>query len=141
MLIMMKNIIIKGIAGGFVFFFLGWFVYGFLLYDYMSTMSNPDALAITRAEDDMVWWALILGNIAFGVLLGYVLIKSGAKGWLNHAKVGIILGLLYSLTYDMMTYSMYDLGNLSMMILDIVVMTVMTAVISVVVSFVGNEQA
>ena len=55
------KIVIGGIVGGISFFFLGWLIYGVLLMDFMSEFSNT---TFNRPEEEMVWWAMILSNMA-----------------------------------------------------------------------------
>lgn len=53
--------IVAGILAGVAYFFLGWIMYGMLLESTFASMQGT-ASGVMRAEDDMVWWALILGS-------------------------------------------------------------------------------
>jgi hypothetical protein len=57
-----KKLFMGTIVGGIACFFLGWVVYGMLLMETMAAYSNP---SIMRAGTDMVWWAMILGNLGY----------------------------------------------------------------------------
>ena len=77
-----KKVLLSGIAGGIVYFLLGWLIYGILLMDYMSANSSP---GVMKSEDQMVWWALITSNLIYGILISYLLnavgnITSSSKG-------------------------------------------------------------
>ena len=57
-----KKRILATLVGFVVFFLLGWLFYGFLLMDFYAVNSGTATNAM-RAETDMVWWALIVGNL------------------------------------------------------------------------------
>src|SRR5450759_2816850 len=57
-----KKFLIGGIVGGVVYFLLGWLVYGHLLTNYFHDHSG-NATGVERDMDQMIWWALILGNL------------------------------------------------------------------------------
>ncbi|MGE0590592.1 MAG: hypothetical protein AB7O48_18570, partial [Cyclobacteriaceae bacterium] len=57
-----KKRIMATLAGFVVFFLLGWLIYGMLMMDfYMSNAGT--ATGVQREETDMIWWALVLGNV------------------------------------------------------------------------------
>ena len=97
-----QKFIIGGIAGGIVFFILGWVIYGMLLKDFMNGNIAPGTM---RADSDMIWWALVVGNLAMGFLLAYVIGKGGAISAGKGAGTGFVLGLLVCLSYDLITYA------------------------------------
>jgi len=136
---MNKSLLLKGITGGVVYFLLGWFVWGVLLSGFMETHTRDAVAAISRADADMVWWAMIGGCLAYGFLLAYVLISRKAAGLTDHAITGAILGFLMSTTFDLMTYSMMDMTDIVGMVGDIATMTVVSAITAVIMSFVGHS--
>ena len=97
-----QKFIVGGIAGGIVNFILGWLVYGMLLRDFMASNASS---GIMRADSDMIWWALIVGNLCVGFLLAYVIGKGGAASAAKGAAVGFVVGLLVSLGYDLIMYA------------------------------------
>lgn len=137
-----NKILLGGIAGAIAFFLLGWLIYGILLMDYTTANYNQCA---ARPMDDMVWWAMILSNLAFGFLLSIVFSWSNTKGILAGAKVGGIIGLLFSTTVDFSIYSMsITFSNLSAVFVDIITYTVMTLIVGIVVALVmgiGKKEA
>lgn len=121
-----QKFIIGGIVGGIAFFLLGWVIYGMLLKDFMS--SNV-ASGTMRADSDMIWWALVVGNLAMGFLLAYVIGKGGAISAGKGAGTGFVLGLLISLSYDLTTYATSTtLTSLKAVAADVAVMAVMGAI-------------
>jgi hypothetical protein len=95
-----QKFIVGGIVGGIAYFILGWLIYGMLLKDFMaanySTSMRPDA--------ETIWWALILGQVAAGFLLAYVIGKAGATSAGAGAGVGFVVGLLVCLSFDLTMY-------------------------------------
>src|SRR5512143_586689 len=73
-----NKFLIGGIIGGIAFFLLGWLVWGMLLMDFMTNNAGT-ATGVMKAQGDMVWWALIVGNIFSGLFVSYVLNKAGAS--------------------------------------------------------------
>jgi len=123
--------ILRGtIFGGITFFFLGWVVYGMILMDFMAANSNECA---NRPDVEMIWWAMILSNLVLGLLVTLVLKWSGASSIADGVKTGALFGFLLSLTMDLMMYSMTTMYNMSAMIVDILVMTVLLAIVGLVV--------
>ena len=69
-----KKRIMATLAGFVVFFLLGWLLYGMLLMDFFMNNAGS-ATGVMRADTEMVWWALILGNVFQAYLLVYILGK------------------------------------------------------------------
>ncbi|MBW0177854.1 hypothetical protein [Sediminibacterium sp.] len=96
------KMLISGIAGGIAAFFAGWVIYGMLLMDFMSQNSGT-ATGVMRADADMVWWALIAGNLLTGILYSYIFnrwanINTLAGGLSAGATIGLIMGAAFDLT-------------------------------------------
>ena len=98
-----NKILLGGVAGGVALFLLGWVIYGILLMDYATTNYNQ---CMNRPNMDMIWWALILSNLAFGFLLAFIFSRTGTTGFVGGAKLGAIIGILLSVSIDLGYYSM-----------------------------------
>jgi hypothetical protein len=95
---------------------------------------------MNRTSTDMVWWAIILSNLVYALFLTLMLKWSGASGWLDGLKTGALFGLLFSVTIDLSFYSMTTMfNNIGAMVLDMVVMTVMAAIIGTVIVLVWGK--
>lgn len=130
-----KKITIAGIAGGVVYFLLGWLVYGILMKNFYAEHMNNCAM---RPEADMIWWALIVANIMWGVLIAYIFnrwanITSLSAGLSAGAILFLLLGLAFGLGFYAYT-TMYN--DMTGMIVDILIGTVMGAIVGGVVGFV-----
>ncbi len=133
-----NKILVGGLAGGVTFFFLGWLVYGILLNGYMTANLNQCA---AKPMQEMVMWAMLLANIALGLLLAVVFSWSRITGILQSAKVAAIIGLLISVSIDLGNYSMTTLyKGFSIMLIDMLVYIIMMTLTGIVVCIVIGKK-
>jgi len=129
-----NKILLGGVTGGITLFLLGWLIYGILLMDYMTANNNQ---CMNRPNMEMIWWALILSNLAFGFLLSIVFIWSNTTGIIPCAKIAAIIGLLFSISIDLGYYSMTTMYlNPSAIIVDVIAYTVYLAITGAVIGWV-----
>lgn len=88
-----QKFFVGGIVGGIVYFLLGWVFFGILFKDTFPQPTN------------MIWWALVLGNLLLGFLLAYILGKAGASTPGRGAGVGFVVGLLMSVGVTLIDYA------------------------------------
>lgn len=122
-----KKLLMGTVVGGITYFILGFLIYGMAL---MSTMAEYSNAACMRAETDMVWWAMIVGNFGFAALLTYVFLKAGnVNSFGSGAQTGLVLAFLVSLSIDLMVYATTTMmTNPTGIAIDVVASTVMGAV-------------
>lgn len=131
-----KKRMLATLAGFVVFFLLGWLLYGFLLMDFYATNSGS-ATGIMREESEMVWWALILGNLFQAYLLVYIFGK-----WANITtfgggfSAGLIIGLILGFAVNLSWYGTMNITNLTATLVDPFVSGVMMAITGGVVGWV-----
>lgn len=132
--------LIRGtVFGGIAFFLLGWLVYGMLIANFMAAHSD---VSLNRPDDQMIWWAMIVSNFVLALFLTLVLKWSGASGIADGVKTGALFGLLMSSTMDLMMYSMTTMSDFTAVIVDVIVMTVLMAVIGLIIVLTwGKEKA
>jgi hypothetical protein len=135
-----KNFMTAGIAGGVVCFFLGWLVYGILLADYMTSNAPAQMAGMMRSEADMVWWALILGNLLSAFLLSYIFTRVGhvntpAAG----AKTGALIGLFMAGSFDLTMYGTMNMMTMNCVWVDILASTTIMAIVGAVVAWVVGK--
>ena len=135
-----SRFILAGIVAGVVFFLLGWVIYGMLLANYMTDNTLAGSM---RAENEMIWWALILGNLASGFLLAYILGKAGASTIGSGAGIGLVVGLLMSLSFDLTMYGTSRIiTNAQFIGVDVIASAVISAIAGGVVGWVyGMKKA
>jgi len=129
-----SKIILGGISGAVVFFLLGWLVYGVLLSEYNITNYNQCA---AKPESDMIWWAIIVANFTYAFLLAFLFGWSKIKGLADGIKIAAVVGLLYSLSVDLSSYSMTNMfANLTVVVVDVLVYTAMSVLVGLVIALI-----
>jgi uncharacterized membrane protein len=124
-----KKFLIGTLVGGITHFFLGYLFYGFLLEGFFASNAGS-ATGVARSPESMIWWALIIGSLAFAALLSYVFLK-----WANISTFkkgltgGAAIGFFISVAFDLIMYATSNLMNLTAVGVDIVVGTLMSAII------------
>jgi len=126
-----KKFLIGGIVGGVVYFLLGYLFYGVLLAQYFK--DHPGSVIADKPMDQIIWWALILGNLLSGFLLAYVFVKSGVASLSSGLIVGGVLGFLISSSMDLIMFATTNISSKHSMIADIATATVMSAIAGAVV--------
>jgi len=111
-----KKRITATLAGFIVYFLLGWLVYGFLLRDFYAANSTA---SVMRPDAEMVWWALIVGNILQSYLLVYIFgnwanVETFGDGFKN----GFVLGLIMSFAMGLTMYGTMDFNSLTATLVD-----------------------
>jgi hypothetical protein len=130
-----KKFFIGGIAGGVVYFLLGWLLYGMLLSDFMKSSAG-----IERAQDSMIFWSLILGNLLLGFLLSYVLNRSGAASVSDGLGTGFLIGLLFAAGFDLIMYGTTTLVSLKQVAADVATFAVISAIAGAVIALVARPR-
>lgn len=123
---MNNKVLVGGLIGGVVFFLLGWLIYGMLLTTMMKENTMP---GIGRAEEEMQWAFLVIGHLAFGFLIAYILNKSNVYSFSSGATIGAVLGFLYTLAFNFIMYATTNyFTSMTGVFMDIIVATVMVAI-------------
>lgn len=130
-----KKITIAGIAGGVIYFLLGWLVYGMLLKDFYAKNMND---TIMRPEADMIWWAMIVSNILYGVFFAYIFNRwANISTFMAGATAGGVLSLIFGLSMSLNFYAFSTMyGTMTGMAVDVIVNVVMGAIVGGVVGLV-----
>jgi hypothetical protein len=78
-----KKRMLATLAGFVVFFLLGWLLYDTLLMDFFNT-NQGSASGVMRTDNEMIWWALAVGNLLQAYLLVYIF-----GNWANITTFGV----------------------------------------------------
>lgn len=122
-----NKILIGGLIGFAISFFLGFLFYGVLLMDFFAA-NEGSATGVARSQDDMLWVPMVLGHLALGLLLAIILGRwAQISTFSSGAIAGAVIGLLMALTFDLIMYGNTNVMNLTGTLMDIVVVTVTSA--------------
>ena len=133
-----KKFLAGGLAGGIAYFLLGYLVFGILLADFMKTHSNSTA-GVYRTMEDMIWWSMVVGNLAYGFLLSYVIGKAGAHSLAGGFKTGAITALLYYIAMNCITYALMNLSDTTLLAVDIAAGTIVGGIVGAVIGWVQSK--
>jgi hypothetical protein len=123
-----KKFFIGTLVGGIAFFFLGYLIYGLALASFFTKHSTAVAGSM-RGMADIIWWSLILGNLAMGALVTYVLLKAGkATSFGNAAGTAAAVGFFVGMSMDFVRYATENSFDLTSVMVDIIVSIVMYAI-------------
>lgn len=132
------KMLISGIAGGIAAFFAGWLIYGMLLMEFMAQNSGS-ATGVMRADADMVWWALVAGNLLTGILYSYIFNRWANINTLSAGlSAGAIIGLIMGAAFDLTMYGTSNIMALKGIWVDIAASAVMGAITGAVVGWVNG---
>lgn len=103
--------------------------------DYYAQNTNTSSM---RADADMIWWAMVAFNLAWGGFYAYIFsrwanISTFSAGLYAGAKLSFMLALAICLSFWAMT-TMYN--TLNVVFVDIALNVIMGAVVGGVVGFV-----
>ena len=135
---MSKKFLVGGIAGGIAFFLLGFLVFGTLLVDFFKAHSNSTTGAF-RADTEIIWWSMVVGNLAYGFLLSYVISKAGAHSVAGGFKTGAITALLYYIAMNCITYALMNLSDTTLLAVDIAAGTIVGGIVGAVIGWVQSK--
>ena len=133
-----KKFLVGGIAGGIAYFLLGYLVFGMLLMDFFKSHSNSTP-GVYRADTDMIWWSMVVGNLAYGFLLSYVIGKAGAASAGGGSKTGATIALLISIAANCITYALVNLSDTTAMAVDIAASTIVGGILGAIVGWVQSK--
>ena len=130
-----KNRLLATLVGFIVLFLLGWLIYGMLLMDFYGNNSGS-ASGVMRADDEMIWWALILGNLFQAYLLVYIFGNwANITTFTDGLKAGAIIGLIMGLAFNFTMYGTSNIMNMTSALVDPFVSAVMMSITGGVVGF------
>jgi uncharacterized membrane protein len=123
-----SKFLIGTLVGGIAFFLLGYLFYGVALADFFARHMNA-ATNSMKPMGEIIWWALVLGNLASGALLTYIFLKLGnIHTFGSGATTGAAIGFFISLSMDLIRYATENSFDHMAVLADIVVGIVMSAI-------------
>lgn len=126
------KVLFASIATGVASFLLGWVVYGMLLMGWMEANSNHFE-GFMKAEEDMGFLWMFLGNLALGTLIAWALARMGLASAMAGIVPGAVICALMALNFDLMMYGMSNwYKTLTVLVVDVVAYTAIGAVLGAV---------
>ena len=122
-----KKFLTGTVVGGITYFILGYLFYGLLFVDFFN--GNLGSATGVFKTDDLIWWSLILGNLAGAGLLTYIFLKwAHISTFKSGLRAGAAVGFLMTLSWDFVGFGTGNILNLQATLMDVVIGTVMTAI-------------
>ncbi|PSR13568.1 MAG: hypothetical protein DA408_08880 [Bacteroidetes bacterium] len=133
-----NKILIGGLLGGVTAFLLGFLIWGLALDGFMKAHSMAPA---GLAKEEPLMWSVALGSLAIGFLFSLIYGRwAGIKTIQTGATAGAVIGGLIGANSDFLAYGMYNMIDMTMVIVDIVAYVIYGALIGAVVGWwMGRE--
>lgn len=121
-----KQFAIGTLVGAVVLFLLGFVVYAVLLESFYTANAGS---AAGVSKENMNMPLLFVGNLAMGALLTYIYLQwAGISTFGAGFKAGLIIGLLATLSWNLIMYSTTNIMNLTGTLVDVVVYALMIGI-------------
>ncbi|WP_370086852.1 hypothetical protein [Ekhidna sp.] len=135
-----KNRVIATLAGTVSLFLLGWVFYGMLLMGFYEQNAGS-AIGVMREEADMVWWALVLGNVFQAYFLVFVFSKwEGINSFGAGFKAGALIGLILGIGFNLIMYATSNMMNLTATLVDPLVGMIMMGITGGIIGMIAGKE-
>lgn len=135
-----KNTVIATLAGTVSLFLLGWIFYGMLLMNFYETNAGS-AIGVMREEADMVWWALVLGNVFQAYFLVFVFSKwEGINSFGSGFKAGATIGLILGIGFNLIMFATSNMMNLTATLVDPLVGMIMMGITGGIIGMIAGKE-
>jgi hypothetical protein len=124
-----NKILLAGLVGGVVAFILGFLVYGVMLGEFFQSNAGS-ATGVARGDEEMLWIPMIVGHLAWGFLFSIIYGRwASISTFATGAKTGAVLGLLVSLTQNMISLGSSNIMNTTAALSNVVVVAIISAIV------------
>jgi len=122
-----KKLVLGTLAGGVAYFLLGFLFYAILMEDFFSSHTVD---GIMKSETEMKYYPMVAGNLAHAALLTFIFLNwASIKTFGAGLKGGAIIGFLMAAGFDLISYDTAKIMSMVGSLVDIVVYTIMTALV------------
>ena len=136
-----KKFVIGTLVGGICFFLLGYLFYGVVMNGFLMKHSVAPAGSM-RGMSDILWWSLILGNLAGGALLTWIFLKLGnVRSFGSGFSTGASVGFFMALSVDLIRYATEVTSDLTGTFTDVGIVTVMYGIVGGIIGVVLGKGA
>ena len=123
-----KKFLVGTLVGGISFFLLGYLFYGLALMGFFTQHSTAPAGSM-KAMGDIVWGALILGNLAGAALLTWLFLKLNVRSFGSGFSTGATIGFFMGLSVDLIGYATGNRLDLTATLADVVVGALLNGIV------------
>jgi len=123
---MNTKLFLAAIGGAVASFLLGWLVFGMLLADFFKTNT---IVYEGLTKEPPVLWAVFLGGLCSTTLLAWIFSKMGITSFMKGATTALWIGFLLTAWYYLSMYAFMNLFTSKLMLTELVVESLFTAVI------------
>ncbi len=134
-----KNLIIAGFFTAIIKALFGLALWIYLLNRILPTHLSHSA-GIFRSKTNIIWWALILGSLAFASLITYVIAKAKTTSIKEAALIGGIIGFLVTLAVDSTMYAQVNLFGRTFIGIDVIGSLVITSIMGATIGWVLTKK-
>lgn len=122
-----KKLLIGGILAGILFFLLGWLAYANLFANFFA--AHPGSAGnLMRADKDLQFLYLVIGNLSLGFALAFILVKSNVSSMASGLVTAGIVGLLFGVGKETIMYATSTVISKTAMAADVAIIIAMWAI-------------
>jgi len=123
-----KKFLLGTLVGGISFFIFGYLIYGMALANFFNQHTIASSASM-RTMNEIIWWALILGNLASGALLTYIFLKLGnISSFASGAGTAAVIGFFMTMSMTFVRYATSNSFDLTGVLVDVIAATVLTGI-------------
>jgi uncharacterized membrane protein len=131
---MNTKMLLAALGGAVAYFILGWLIYGLLLMGFFES-NSVDYPGLMYETPNLL--LIFIANLSSALLFAYIFdhwanIRTFSGGFMG----GLIIGILFAISFDLMSLATMNLMNTTAVIVDIIVGTIMTGIVGGVIGFI-----
>lgn len=128
-----KNFLASGLAGGIVYFLLGWFFFGILFVDLFP--SQPE-------ENSQTMLMILLGCLTYALFIAYIFGKwAQINTTMAGAKAGAVIAIFISLFYNFFNIAMNPDATYELFAMDTLITIVSTAITGAIIGMIYGKMS
>ena len=125
------------IVAAIVGFFGGWALWGIALEGYYAANTSDAATALHRADEDMIFWAMIVGQLGWAFFTVWLLDRTGSRTAASGAVTAAVAFALIAVGYNFFMHAMMDMfTSTSIVFVDVIVNAIFGGIIGAIVGWI-----
>lgn len=115
------------LAASVLAFFGGWLIFGIIFNEYYSSNTNEVAKVLMKSPPSI--WAIAVSNIAWALLITWVLQKTGSTNMMKGFRTSIWVSFLVVLVFNLSMYAFWNIYELPFLIADSVISSIFWGIV------------